>query len=52
MTGVDMGLPISPTRRQIDRGPRLRVRTLAAGVISGWQLELAAARELVSSRSP
>src|SRR5207249_11490452 len=51
MTGVDMGLPYSPTRRQIDRGPSLRLRTLAAGVISGWQLELAAARG-VSSRSP
>src|SRR3989449_8267681 len=26
MTGVDMGLPYSPTRRQIDRGPSLRDR--------------------------
>src|SRR5439155_24192046 len=49
MTGVAMGLPYSPTRRQTDRGPSLRLRTLAAGAISGWQLELAAVRG-VSSR--
>src|SRR5437899_9899097 len=47
MTGVDMALPYSPTRRQIDRGPSLW--TLAAGAISGWQLEPPPSGELAAA---